>query len=453
VPTKTLGTMLVVLLAVLLAPLEVRADADADDWKTAMEDRMRVMEDKLAASEATIKEQNQLLRSQGTPAVGQGPALDGFLNGLEIGGHITASYIYNFGNPDTNSSQQPLNGFNLNHNTFELDAAKLEIGKPAAEPGSAGFQLDLLLGGNNQILCDYSPSSSSTDIGVCVQQAYVAYNYDDIVFHFGKWETLLGAEVIDSPYNNHIQHGMAFVFGQPTIHNGLLAKGQLTEQLGWAAAVVNGFDNMTDSGDNKGVLGQLSYEADPLEVSLQFFVGSEGTRTRLSNGNVIGDNNNRTQIYDLVAKYAAGPDTNLWLNLDYGFSEWEPDILPGGPFDNDRSDSDPEWWSFAGGIKQAINEKMSIALRGEYFRDDGGVRLGLAQGIAPSAIGDVDVVSATATLAYQLTENLKARVEYRRNMWDSDPDTDVFSNENDPITLPSDNDQDVGIVEVSYVFD
>jgi len=413
---------------------------------------MRVLEDQLAASQVTIKEQNQLLRSAGTPAVGQGATLDGFLNGLEIGGHITASYIYNFGNPDTNSSQQPLNGFNVNHNTFELDAAKLEIGRPAAEPGSAGFQLDMLLGGNNQILCDYSPSSSSTDIGVCIQQAYVAYNYDDIVFHFGKWETLLGVDVIDSPYNNHIQQGMGFVFGQPTFHNGLLAKGNLTEEIGWAAAVANGFDNMTDSGDNKGVLGQLSYDADPLEVSFQFFVGSEGTRTRVSNGNVVGDNNNDTQIYDLVAKYAAGPDTNLWLNIDYGFNDYASNVI-GGPFLSDSTGSDTRWRSFAGGIKQALNEKLSIALRGEYFHDDGGVRLGLAQGIAPAAIGDVDVTSVTATLAYELTENLKARVEYRRNMWDSDPGTDIFENENDVTGIPSDDDQDVGIVEVSYVFD
>lgn len=459
--------------AVLLAPLGVRADAEADDWKTAMENRMRVLEDQLAASQVTIKEQNQLLRSQGTPAVGQGAALPGFLNGLEIGGHITASYVYNFGNPDTNDNQQPLNAFNRNHNTFEFDAAKIELGKPAAEPGSAGFQLDLVYGRNNSIVCglddvldsldsDYDPndpnnvSFRSVDIdsgmSVCVQQAYVSYNYNDVVLQFGKWETLMGVDLIDSPYNNHIQHGLGFVYGQPTLHNGLLAQGNLSEEIGWAAAVVNGFDNMTDSGDNKGVLGQLTYGGDPMELAFTVFVGSEGIRQRTSNGNYIGDNNNRTQIYDLTGKFAAGPDTDLWVNIDYGRNEHEPGIVD-GPFMDDKPDSDTEWWSFAGGVKQALNEQMSIALRGEYFMDDGGVRLGMAQDVAPSAIGDVDVVSATATLAYQLTQNLMARVEYRRIWWDSDPDTDIFANENDVTGSPGDNDQDVGIVEVSYVFD
>jgi hypothetical protein len=466
--------MLIILLAVLLAPLEVRADAEADDWKTAMENRMRVLEDQLAASQATIKEQNQLLRSQGTPAVGQGTALPGFLNGLEIGGHITGSYVYNFANPDVNDDQQPLNAFNRNHNTFEFDAAKLELGKPAAEPGTAGFQLDMVYGRNNSIVCgldeilddlddDYDPTDplnvnfrdSFTDSGtsVCVQQAYVSYNYNDIVLQFGKWETLMGVDAIDSPYNNHIQHGMGFVYGQPTIHNGLLARGNLSEEIGWAAAVVNGFDNMTDSGDNKGLLGQLSYAADPMEVAFTVFVGSEGIRQRVSNGNYIGDNNNRTQIYDLVAKFAAGPDTDLWMNVDYGFNEHEPGVLD-GPFLDDKPDSDTEWWSFAAGIKQAINEKMSIALRGEVFKDDGGVRLGELQSVAPVPIGDVDVVTATATLAYHLTENLMARIEYRRNWWDADPDTGLFYNENDDQSVdPPEDDQDIGILEVSYIFD
>ena len=44
-----------------------------------------------------------------------------------------------------------------------------------------------------------------------------------------------------------------------------------------------------------------------------------------------------------------------------------------------------------------------------------------------------------------------ARLEYRRNWWDADPDSDVFP-------LPDqvgrgDDDQDVGILEISYVFD
>jgi hypothetical protein len=444
----THGTVLVVLSALLLAPLEVQAEQVTEAWKTAMEDRMRVLEDKLEASEVTIRKQNELLRARPAPDVAQGSELDGFLGGLELGGHITASYVYNFGDPDTNTGQQPLNQFNLNHNTFELDAAKLEIGKPLGGPGSAGFQLDLLFGANNLILC--GGSGTNADTNVCVQEAYLSYNWNDIALQFGKWETLLGAELIDSPYNNHISHGVLFTWAIPLVHNGLLVSGSLSEEIGWAAGVVNGFNNVTDYGDNKGILGQVSYDAEPLFVSFQTFIGSEGTRTRSSNGLTVGDNSNFTQIYDLVATYAVGPSTDLWLNLDYGFSEYEPDIT-GGPFVPDKTTSDPQWFGVAGGIKRVVNQKLTLALRGEYFHDDGGVRVGNTAGVSPSAIGDADVVSATATLGYQLTDNLMARFEYRRNWWDSDPDTAIFTNADH--ATATDDDQDVGILEVSYTFD
>jgi len=450
-------------LIAVLAMVPFAAVADDSSRFELLEGRLLALEDELNSTRAQLAT-SENLRADHMPAVSDGGGMDGFLSGLEIGGHVTTSYIYNFNNPDTNAGTQPFNQFNVNHNTFEFDGFKLELGKAASEAGSAGFQVDLLFGANNHILCN--GAGGDADSNVCVQEAYVSYNMNGTLLQMGKWETLLGAEVIDSAYNNHVQHGILFTWAIPLVHTGLLASGSLGEGVGWAAGVVNGFNNVTDTGDNKGVLGQLSFEDGPLFASIQAFIGSEGLRRSVSSEEIpgvtplviVGDNNNRVQIYDLVVNYDLGNGNSLWANVDYGHLEHEFDVV--FPLAEDLLannclfaadyDEDPQWWGVAGGGKFAINDKASIALRGEWFKDDGGARLCQVVG---GPFNDATYVSATATLAYELTENLTARVEFRHDVIDTDPiDTSPFLN-SDSGARGREDQNDVGIIEVVYQFD
>jgi hypothetical protein len=71
------------------------------------------------------------------------------------------------------------------------------------------------------------------------------------------------------------------------------------------------------------------------------------------------------------------------------------------------------------------------------------------------------MTSATATLGYKLTDNLLARLEYRHDTFDSDgPDRSPFGASDGGVvpglstTANSQEDQqDVGLIEVSYIFD
>ena len=113
-------------------------------------------------------------------------------------------------------------------------------------------------------------------------------------------------------------------------------------------------------------------------------------------------------------------------------------------------DEDPQWWGVAGGGKFAITDKVSLALRGEWFQDDGGARLCQVIGVP---FNDATYVSATATLAYELTNNLTARVEFRHDVIDTDPiDLDPFL-KSDSGALGREDQNDVGIIEVIYEFD
>jgi hypothetical protein len=434
--TRTKGTLAALVIALVAMPLAVMAD-DGPRLE-AMESRLLALEDELKATRSAL-DHSEEMRQQGIPPehLEQGSGLDNFLSGLEVGGFVEAS-----------------------------------LGKSADEPGSAGFQIDLLFGANNHILCgdpsvsitdssgvDVSPGDinyhSNADDGVCVQEAYVSYNYNDIVFQMGKWETLLGYELIDAPYNNHVSHGLLFTWAIPLVHTGLLASGSFNENFGWAAGVVNGFNNATDTGDNKGVIGQLSYTEGSFFSSASAYVGSEEFRESSVNSDDgvpitnIGKNDQQVWIVDLVATYDPTDDMHLWLNADYGRLDRDSSTIPSTFGDSTRED--PRWWGLASGFKYSLNEKVTLAGRGEYIYDDGGARFSSAL-LGPRS--DTRMWTGTATVGYQFTSNLTARLEYRHDHI-SGTGGDPFQRSGDGFCLSGDCEDslDVGIIEVFYQFD
>lgn len=443
--TRKATAFCAVLAAGLLLPQLAAADTDAERMKD-LEQRLMALEDKLEASSATIEAQRELLRDHGAPAVSQGSALDAFFSGLEVGGHVTASYIHNFGRPDRagqlgDVNNQPLNQFNNDHESFKLDAVKLEIGKPAAEPGTAGFQIDILWGDNADILGGVNTADDRISY---IQEAYAAYNYEGINLALGKWETLLGYELLDSPLNPNITHGVLFTWAIPLVHTGLLASGSVNENVGWALGVANGFNNITDTNDNKAVLGQVNFTQGPMFGSASIYYGADGS---FSGGNGVRSGNQSDQIIvDVVGTYDIGDTTHIWLNADYGRQQ---DVVfgAGSPFFG-RGAKDSAWWGVAAGVKQQLTDKIYAALRAEHFKDEEGYRFFGTRGLSSS---DISVQTLTGTLGVNLTQQLLARAELRYDQIKADRDQDelVFLRKNGR----TDDNQWLGIVEVSYNFD
>lgn len=450
----------------LLPTVTSAGDAESERIK-AFEERLQALEDKLEASEATVEAQRELLERQ-TPNVGQGSGLDDFFSNLVVGGAVTSSYAFNFDNPDTSQGTNGLYQFNTDHNSFSLDSIDLELGKPASEPGSAGFQIDLMFGENANILGASTPSNTGRfynpipfdtdgdgviepgefvqsrapgDTDLFVREAYVAYNYDGVLFQFGKFETIMGAEVIPSRLNANITHGLLFTWAIPLYHTGVLASGNITENVIWAAGLVNGFNDVNDFGDNKGVLGRLGFTQDNLAVTLNTFIGAEQTRTSLDTGVVVGDNNDRRQIYDLVATFKPSDTLLLWANADLGYEEFSRDI-PGGVI---TAPDDGRWYGLALGAKLSLSDSTSVAVRGEMLRDFNASRLPFFSGN-----DQVDATSATVTLAQQMTENLMGRLELRHDT--IDPEGPLGGSGLSSHDGGNEGQQDVGIVEVVYDF-
>ena len=78
----------------------------------------------------------------------------------------------------------------------------------------------------------------------------------------------------------------------------------------------------------------------------------------------------------------------------------------------------PTGGGVAVGTNVTINDKLSFALRGEYFEDEEAIR-GIS-GTIPGVTTDFEAYSLTGTLKYALTDHLTVRTELRYDKADDD---------------------------------
>ncbi len=395
------------------SPLVARADAASDARLAAMEQRMTQLEDKLAASEAKVEEQAELLKTQATPAVGAGEVveeIDVFLSRVDVAGYVSASYLYNANNPDDPTYAQSLNQFNLDHNTFNLDAANIDLQMPASEPGQGGFHLDINFGQNAQILGGYfAPDDEpyAADNVVEIEQLNVQYNWDGILFKFGKFDTLLGYEVIDIVANKQVTQGVLFTYAIPLYHTGLLASGKIGEEWGFAVGAVNGWNNANDLNDNKGVLGQINFATGAFSTALSTYYGSDGNTGFSSLANTVENfNESRALVVDWVATVNATDAFTIWWEANWGSQSdvvFEPPPDGGSPYAGRELNA--QWYGGLIGTSYQVSDALWLSARSEWFRDNKGYRI--ANG------DDVTAFTLTGTLGYQITPNLLGRLEVR----------------------------------------
>jgi hypothetical protein len=428
-------------------PLLARADAATDKKLAAMEARITQLETKLDASQKTIDEQAELLKSQATPAVSAGTApassLDAFLNTVQINGFVAASYEYSFNNPNNPIFANSTNQFNVDHNTFNLDAAKIELTRPATNPGDVGFQLDLTFGDNAGILGLYrfNTPGYAADNFVYVQDMNIQYNWNNILLKAGKFETPIGYEVIDSISNKNVTHGLLFTYAIPLVHTGVLASGKIGSSdspVGFAAGVVNGWNNATDTNDNKGLLGQINYTGGPISTAFNAYYGADGN-TGFSGQTIDHPSTDGAVLLDWNGTLTANDKLTFWGNVDWGLQKNV--VFVSGP--NTGKTIDAVWYGIALGTQFAFTEKTTLAVRGEWLRDTAGYRI--------VAGNNTSAYSLTTTLGYKLTQNLLARAEFRYDALT----TDGFGDHLFPSGGPSDfsNNNYQGIVNVAYIFD
>lgn len=408
--------------------------------------------------------------------------------GVTLSGYVDVSYSYTFhaGTNDRGVSARAISNdrafrpypvlarqFDVDSNDFSINQVKLALEKalPEENTWAAGFRVDLLFGedakyilGNDDVVGFFEDSDFQLG-SAALQQAYVNFRIpvgNGLDVKFGKFVTLLGYEVIETPSNINVSRSLNFTYAIPLHHTGILFTYPLTDLVQFSLGLVNGWNNedshFLDGSDfSKAITGQVKVTnpGGNAVTALSFIYSPEGEeairRARAVGGSSRFHENSNVFVAnwwgEWIPKFAADRlllafDLNFGFVTDnYGY-EYRYDLLPppNGRFKGFGKNYD-QWLGAALYAKYQLTDIFSIAARAEYFKDlDGSARL--ADAYTPISLDNrryglsrsgamfhtnVDIFSWTLTAGLDIWENMLLRLEYRLDWLSSDGGNDFNS--------------------------
>jgi hypothetical protein len=249
----------------------------------------------------------------------------------------------------------------------------------------------------------------------------------------GKWATLIGYEVYESPKNLNFSRDFLYTLGTPYTHTGLLVTYPFAKWLSATLGFTNGWDNSDNPNGYLKAIGSLAFTpSDKFSITTNFHVGPEQLRSQM-----IGRVNQRW-IVDTTVLYTGIDKVTLAVNFDFAGEENDPVLVVLGT----RKHNNSSWSGIAGYVAYDWTKSLRTALRVEYFADPQGVRNGIT-----AAGHNVDYYDVTPTLEYKIWRGLIGRLEYRHDQ----ASTKSFSLTNFS-TTPTSRAQDTFTIALSYIF-
>ena len=314
-------------------------------------------------------------------------ALPKWFDDLAVNAFVSTAYEYNGNRPTTGASSYRV--FDFNDNSFNLDVAELVVQIAASKPNDAGFRVDFDAGNSiPQITKTQDQTAAQFDLKQAFA-SYIAPLGSGLRFDVGKFVTHMGYEVIEGydGYNDNYSRSILFGYAIPFTHTGVKASYAFSSKVAGMVEVVNGWDLLRDNNRSKSVGAQLTLTpVAPLQVLLNWIGGPE----------LANDNHTNRNVFDLVAILKPTNTLTLGVNGDYGKENGTSLVNPG---------SDATWKGIAGYATLALTNKFSVALRGETFHDEDGVRLGTG---TRATLSD-----GTFTPTYKFTDHVLLRGEAR----------------------------------------
>jgi hypothetical protein len=339
-----------------------------------------------ATAEAQAQAQTQTVDSAAHVSAAAA-ALPKWFDELSVNAFVSTAFQYNGNRPTTGANSYRV--FDFNDNSFNLDVAEVVVQIAASKPNDAGFRVDFAAGNSiPQITKTQDQTAAQFDL----QQAFASYIAplgSGLRFDVGKYVTHMGYELIEGydGYNDNYSRSILFGYAIPFTHTGVKVSYAFSSKVAGMVEVMNGWDLLRDNNRSKSLGAQLALTpVSPLTVYLNWVGGAE-----------LEDNNHtKRNVFDLVAILKPTKSLTLGVNGDYGTEDGTSAVNPG---------SDATWKGIAGYATLALTNKFSVALRGETFHDDDGVRLGTATKATLSEV--------TFTPAYKFTDHVVLRGEVR----------------------------------------
>ena len=420
---RRVGAVLIGVCALLITgPLghwATQAWAD-EPSNAALKADIEVLKKRLAQLEAQMATQDAMPPTAGEAPLTAGKTglptlqLPSGLEGLQLTGYVDTSYVFNFNRPDAGSRTNLGRVFDVNANGFTIQAAELVLEKPVTDSVPIGFRTDLFFGDDAEVIHATGLGNVATGdkpLPFDLQQAYITLRAPvgaGLDFKVGKFVTLLGAEVIESPANWNFSRSFLFGYAIPFTHTGVVASYPLGEWGSTSFGLVNGWDLADESNSFKTMLGQLSLT--PLK-------GVTLSSTLITGAERASDNGNDRTVLDLVATWQPLDKLILMTNYDYGH-EGSVSPLAGSPLTltaggGPGTDS-ANWQGWAFYAKYDLTPTWNLASRFEWFNDRNDVRIALG-GPDGAPVRDLGLFEWTLTSQWTLREHVLARLEFRHD--------------------------------------
>lgn len=302
-------------------------------------------------------------------------------SGPEIGGHIESTFNWNFiqknGDPKTNE----LRSYDSQANTFNLNAAHIEIKGAVKEKLSYMIQVDA---GSDAI----ATKDATTGAGGLfdIQEAFITYSLIDMVsFTAGKFATFQGIEVIEGPDNPTVSRGYLYGLAEAFTLTGMFLELTPGKIFSLKLGAANDWDVMDDTNNNKTIIAQVGFDfGDLLSFVVSPFVGGE------------------TADYSIDVTGVSKLGSIVDINFQYIY----------GKLDSSK------WWG--AGIQPVIHitAVFDLALRYEIWKPDA-VKAGLTENLVAHNV--------TITPTWKPMEGIMIRPEFRYDL----ANQEIFSKDNE----------------------
>lgn len=262
-------------------------------------------------------------------------------------------------------------------------------------------------------LFTYGPGISSK---VDLTQAYASGTLGPVTLIAGKFATLAGAEVLESPSDLNYSRSILFGFAIPFTHTGVRLTWAAAPTLSLIGGINRGWDitktlpaSQNGSGgvaaDNTSITAEYGVAWNPVKA---FSLNAQGYSGKVANWAFVGCANTNCvrNLVDVVGTYHINDAWTITANADFGSQSNTalPGFVAGLPATVSQTAT---WKGFAGYVSNALNSRLTAALRYEVFADYQGYRIGNLVGTRWT--------EGTATVSYAATPNLTLRLEGRND--------------------------------------
>ena len=383
--------------------------------------------------------------------------------GFKASGFVDLAYTQNFNNPNSDLNQGHI--FDTDANSFMPHLAQLMLERPADAGGSAldraGFRARLNFGSDARVTrARTNFQTGTTNDELDFQELYAEYILpvgNGLKVQFGKINTLIGYEVINSFENVNFSRSFMFGTGQAFTTTGLRFTYTFNPLMTTSFGVVNGWDNIDDN--NRGKTIEYLVALTPHEKFGVSWYGSYGPEQAnrqfgdpAQGGAAPGDPSSKRFANGLIFTLKPTDKDTVVLEPYYVNEANNP-----ARASNPNLKTNARWNGLAAYLIHDFDDQWSARFRGEIFEDAGGSRVctgtwnnaggtntcaGATNNSAATPVAQT-LWEMTPTLQFKPVPSLITRVEFRYDK--SDKNVFLYG------TRPT-NHQETLSFEVMYLF-